>query len=51
MLGHKLGEVVTLTDDDETRRFAIISIDPAPVDITPPDPSLTEVEAEAVTAE
>ncbi len=50
LLGHKLGEVVTLTDDDDTRRFAIISIDPAPVDVTPPDPSLTEVEAEAVAA-
>ncbi|MEY2577028.1 MAG: hypothetical protein QOF80_2515 [Verrucomicrobiota bacterium] len=51
LLGHKLGEVVTLTDDDLTRRFAIISIGPAPVDITPPDPSPVEVEAEAVAAE
>lgn len=44
MLGHKLGEVVTLTDHEETRRYAIISIDPAPVDVTPPDPSLVEIE-------
>jgi len=51
LLGHKLGEVVTLTDHEETRRFAIISIDPAPVDVTPPDPSLREVEAEAVAAD
>jgi transcription elongation GreA/GreB family factor len=51
LLGHKLGEVVTLTDHDETRRFAIISIEPAPVDVTPPDPSLTEVAAEPVAAE
>jgi transcription elongation GreA/GreB family factor len=51
LLGHKLGEVVTLTDDDATRRFAIISIEPAPVDVTPPDPSPVEIEAEAVTAE
>jgi transcription elongation GreA/GreB family factor len=51
LLGHKLGEVVTLTDDDTSRRFAIISIDPAPVDVTPPDPSPVEVEAEAVAAE
>ena len=51
LLGHKLGEVVTLTDDDTTRRFAIISIDPAPVDVTPPDPSPVEIEAEAVAAE
>jgi transcription elongation GreA/GreB family factor len=51
LLGHKLGEVVTLTDDDLARRFAIISIEPAPVDVTPPDPSPVEVEAEAVAAE
>jgi transcription elongation GreA/GreB family factor len=51
LLGHKLGEVVTLTDDDLTRRFAIISIEPAPVDVTPPDPSPVEVEAEAVAAD
>ena len=50
LLGHKLGEVVTLTDHEETRRFAIISIDPAPVDVTPPDPSLTEVAAEPMAA-
>jgi transcription elongation GreA/GreB family factor len=48
MLGHKLGEVVTLTDHEQTRRYAIISIEPAPVDITPPDPSLTEIAAEPV---
>jgi transcription elongation GreA/GreB family factor len=51
LLGHKLGEVVTLTDHDQTRRFAIISIDPAPVDVTPPDPSLTELAAVATAAE
>ena len=50
LLGHKLGEVVTLTDHEETRRFAIISIDPAPVDVTPPDPSLSEVAAEPMAA-
>ncbi|HVF70507.1 MAG TPA: GreA/GreB family elongation factor [Chthoniobacterales bacterium] len=48
MLGHKIGEIVTLTDQDDTRRYAIISIDPAPVDVTPPDPSLSEVPAEAL---
>ena len=51
MLGHKLGEVVSLTDEHETRRFAIISIEAAPVDVTPPDPSLTEIPAEALAAE
>lgn len=50
LLGHKLGEIVTLTDHEETRRFAIISIEAAPVDVTPPDPSLTEV-PETVAAE
>jgi transcription elongation GreA/GreB family factor len=48
MLGHKVGDIVTLSDDAETRRFAIISIDPAPVDVTPPDPSLAEIVAEPV---
>ena len=51
LLGHKLGEIVTLTNEHETRRFAIVSIDPAPVDVTPPDPSLTEIAAEPVAAE
>jgi len=50
LLGHKIGEIVTLSDDKETRRFAIISIEPAPVDVTPPDPALAEV-AEPVAAE
>jgi transcription elongation GreA/GreB family factor len=51
LLGHKLGEIVTLADHEQTRRYAIISIDAAPVDVTPPDPSLTEIAAEPVTAE
>src|SRR4051812_35322484 len=51
MLGHKIGEIVTLSDEHESRRFAIISIDPAPVDVTPPDPTLTEIVAEPVAAE
>src|SRR6476469_41986 len=51
MLGHKIGVIVNLPDQEETRRFAIISIEPAPVDVTPPDPSLTEITAEPVAAE
>src|SRR5436190_7405912 len=47
LLGHKVGEVVTLADQEETKRYAILSIEPAPVDVTPPDPSLLEVPAEA----
>jgi hypothetical protein len=38
-------------DHEQTRRYAIVSIDAAPVDVTPPDPSLTEVVAEPVAAE
>ena len=51
LLGHKIGEVVTLTDHEDPRRFAILSIEPAPVDVTPPDLSLTEIPAEPVAAE
>ena len=51
MLGHKVGEIVTLSDETETRRFAILSIEPAPVDVTPPDPSLTEMPVEAASVE
>ncbi|HKP93737.1 MAG TPA: GreA/GreB family elongation factor [Chthoniobacterales bacterium] len=51
LLGHKIGEIVTLTDEHETRRYAIISIEAAPVDVTPPDPSVTELVAEPVAAE
>ena len=51
LLGHKPGEVVTLTNDNETRSFEIISIEPAPVDVTPPDSSMSEAPTEAVAAE
>jgi transcription elongation GreA/GreB family factor len=51
MLGHKVGEIVTLSDETEARRFAIISIEPAPVDVTPPDPALTEIPVEAAGVE
>jgi transcription elongation GreA/GreB family factor len=50
MLGHKVGEIVTLSDETETRRFAILSIEPAPVDVTPADPSLTEIPVEAASS-
>ncbi len=49
--GHKLGEVVTLNTDHGTGRFAIISIEPAPVDTVAPDPSLMELNVETVAAE
>jgi transcription elongation GreA/GreB family factor len=44
LLGHKLGEVVTLASDRGGEQFAIISIEPAPADEASPDPSLTETE-------
>ena len=51
LLGHSMGEVVTLTQDEVSRTFAIISIEPAPVDEGPPDPSLIEIAAEPVVVE
>ena len=51
LLGHKIGEVVTLSDESETRRLAILAIAPAPIDVTPPDPSLTDIPVEEVVAE
>jgi transcription elongation GreA/GreB family factor len=42
LLGHKLGEIVTLAADRGEERFAIIGIEPAPIDVEPPDPSLLE---------
>jgi transcription elongation GreA/GreB family factor len=43
LLGHKLGEVVTIRTDQGERSCAIISIEAAPRDETPPDPALTEL--------
>jgi transcription elongation factor GreA len=45
LLGHKPGEVVTLNTEHGDGRFAIISIEAAPVDTAVPDLSLTEVAA------
>jgi len=45
LLGHQPGEVVTLNTDQGDGRFAIISIEAAPVDTAVPDLSLTEVAA------
>lgn len=45
LLGHKPGKVVTLNTDHGDGRFAIISIEAAPVDTAVPDLSLTEVAA------
>ena len=50
LLGHKIGEVVTLKKDRGEGGFAILSIEAAPRDETPPDPSLTETALEEVAA-
>lgn len=49
LLGHKVGDVVTLNTDHGTGRFAIQRIEPAPVDVMPAEPSGDE--SEAVTAD
>jgi transcription elongation GreA/GreB family factor len=42
LLGHRLGEVVELNADEDTGRYAIVAIDPAPRDEVPADPELLE---------
>jgi transcription elongation GreA/GreB family factor len=48
LLGHSLGEIVTLNTDHGSGRFAIISIEAAPVDEAPADPALAEIPLEEV---
>jgi transcription elongation GreA/GreB family factor len=42
LLGHRLGEVVELNAEEDTGRYAIIAIEPAPLDEVPADPELLE---------
>lgn len=42
LLGHRLGEIVELKSEADSGRYAIISIEPAPLDEVPPDPELLE---------
>jgi transcription elongation GreA/GreB family factor len=51
LIGHSLGEVVTMNTDHGTGRFAIISIEAAPVDEATADPALAEVAIEEVAVE
>ncbi|MDP9254275.1 MAG: GreA/GreB family elongation factor, partial [Verrucomicrobiota bacterium] len=51
LLGHALGEVITLSGDERPAEVAIISIEAAPRDETPPDPNLIENLAEVAVAE
>jgi len=50
LIGHSLGEMVTLNTDHGSGRFAITSIEAAPIDETPPE-STTEVLVEEVAVE
>ncbi|MEP6602745.1 MAG: GreA/GreB family elongation factor [Spartobacteria bacterium] len=51
LLGHALGEVVTLNTDTSSSEFSIIAIEAAPRDATPPDPNVMENLVEAAVAE
>jgi transcription elongation GreA/GreB family factor len=42
LLGHRRGEIVELNSEGDTGRYAIIAIEPAPLDEVPPDPELLE---------
>ena len=42
LLGHRLGEIVELNAEEDTGRYAIVAIEPAPLDQVPADPELLE---------
>ena len=42
LLGRRLGEIVELNSAEDTGRYAIIAIEPAPLDEVPADPELLE---------
>ncbi|MGI8956390.1 MAG: GreA/GreB family elongation factor [Chthoniobacterales bacterium] len=42
LLGHRLGEIVELNAENDSGRYAIVAISPAPLDKVPPDPELVE---------
>ncbi len=49
LLGHRVGEVITLQADQGAGGFEIISIEPAPTDVMPPElPGAAEEEAASV---
>jgi transcription elongation GreA/GreB family factor len=52
LLGHRVGEVISLNADHGAAQFTIVSIEPAPPDSTAPAPTLpTESGLEAAIAE
>jgi transcription elongation GreA/GreB family factor len=42
LLGNKVGDTITLTDEHQTRQFTIVSITAAPIDVTPHDVAMPE---------
>jgi transcription elongation GreA/GreB family factor len=50
LLGRRVGDVVTLNSDHAEGSYQITAIEPAPVDVLPPE-ALDEAAAEAVAAE
>lgn len=49
LLGHRLGEIVELTAEEDTGRYAIVAIEPAPLDEVPADLELLEPVASETT--
>ena len=49
LLGHKCGDTVVLQTDRSEAKFAIVSIEAAPPDVTSSDPALSETQAKAET--
>ncbi len=45
LLSHKVGEIVEINADSAGGRYAILSIEPAPLDIVPPEPELEPAES------
>jgi transcription elongation GreA/GreB family factor len=51
LLGHKVGDTVTLNDGQADGQFRIVRIEPAPIDVMPAESSSSGVLAEPVAAE
>jgi transcription elongation GreA/GreB family factor len=51
LLGHKIGDTVTLNDGQADGQFTIVRIEPAPVDVMPAESASSGVLAETVTAQ
>jgi transcription elongation GreA/GreB family factor/uncharacterized protein YneF (UPF0154 family) len=47
LLGHRRGEIVELNSEEDKGRYAIVAIEPAPLDEVPSDPELLEAVATA----